>query len=104
MNRSVPLPKGYKSLQDFLLHYHKNNITTIKSKPAAQKSEDGKSIPSDSVDSFKVLITMSKIPERSPQLPESSSRNFYERASPSDISPQLLMNPNQLSFVPVAKF
>lgn len=100
MNTKLVIPKGYKNLQDFLLHYRKEEKpthTTINNTPR-QKFNKKIKPPSDNIDDFKVQIVMSNVPDESPEILHFSERNFYERAQKSNINPKFLADPSQLSF------
>ena len=108
MNTKNPLPPGYRSYQDFILHYHQNNVPTDPEQHGPIKSSESvQSLDSDlknSSESFKKEICMKKIPESKMEAQASGKRNFYERAKKSDIHPSILLNPAAIPFKPIAKF
>lgn len=103
MNSKNGLPKGYKSLQDFLLHYHKYSYMSPSSENNSSKSINSANLknikpPECTAENFKTQITMSQVPEESPETISLRGRNFYERSSKSDINPLLLMDPSEVAF------
>ena len=105
------LPPGYRSVQDFILHYHQNNrCANTDELPAPQQPKIDTTkikrtkVLDDSPEAFKKEIVMKKIPNS--KLPETipGKRQFYEKKHPSDVHPSTLTKPDQITFHPITKF
>ena len=112
MNSKLLLPPGYRSVQDFILHYHRNNRVNDDTQlneqpqPSATNSKDIKrsKVLNNSPETFKKEIVMKKVPEPIPVPNQGTKRQYYERAQKSDIHPSILLKPEQMTFLPITKF